>query len=193
MAGPSHRGAGLPVSLAFSAAAGPRILSRLVPADSGVKCRGEFLPSAFPPILCVEAPWVPCQGGAAGDAVPRMALGGAVQAGGGRTGLPAGPGLVSVPPSPSGALVRGAVVEPGVGGHRSSAQFCAAVRAVGVRPISRHGCFRMQILRPGAQSQPGWVWGGPRGVRRSLQAPGHSAEQARWEVPAGSMSALGSG
>ena len=28
---------------------------RPVPADSGVKRRGEFLPSVFPPILCVEA------------------------------------------------------------------------------------------------------------------------------------------
>lgn len=103
--------AGLPVSLAFSAAPGPRILGRPVPADSGVKRRGEFLPSAFPPILCVEAAVGSQPGrGPRGTQCPAWPSG-ALCRRAGRTGL-------------TSTAVRGAVRKPGLGGHGSSALRC---------------------------------------------------------------------
>lgn len=121
----------------------------------------------------------PSREGAAGDAVPHVALGGAVQVGEGRTGLPAWRGLGFRPPFPISGTCERRCYQAGMDGHRSSVEFCAAVWAVGLRPTSSDGCFRMPILRPGVQSQPGGVWGGRAHARPQVVLLGRHIGECR--------------
>ena len=67
------------------------------------------------------------------------------QARAGQACLP-GLGWVSVPPFPSVPLLRGAVIQLGADGKRViNAVLCCSV-AGGLKPASRDGCLKMQIL-----------------------------------------------
>ena len=80
------------------------------------------------------------------DAVPCVALGGAVQAGEGRTGLPAWPGLGFRPSFPISATSERRCHPAGSGWKAViNAVLCCSV-AGGLKPTSRDGCLKMQIL-----------------------------------------------